>query len=309
VKQASYIAGDWGTSHLRLMLCDVEGFCIESREGPGAAASRGKFPETLELLTADWQRVHGDLPVVLCGMVGSSIGWIEAPYLPCPAKPDVLAGAVVVPRGRGVSIVPGLSCTNPHGAPDVLRGEETQLLGALALEPALGEGRKLVCLPGTHTKWLWLDDGVVRQFLTAPTGELFGLLVDHSVLVRDRDTPVAHIDVDFKRGVADAAGATDASLLHRLFESRSRRMAKLLTPEGAASWTSGLLIGSDVTAALKLARDVDAGAITVIGTPTLTGRYAEALKHAHRAAHCLDGAAAAQAGLTRIRHQLARVVL
>ena len=119
-----------------------------------------------------------------------AFGWREAPYLPCPEDLYELAENLVEVRA-GVRIVPGMRCSNPLGAPDVMRGEETQLLGARELEPRLEHGRQLVCMPGTHTKWVSLHDGVVHEFLTAPTGELFAMLCDHSVLVRDRNTPVS----------------------------------------------------------------------------------------------------------------------
>ena len=127
---AAFIAGDWGTSNLRLALCDEDGQVLEQRKGPGAAESRGKFAETLDALSSDWRGAHGELPILLCGMVGSAFGWREAPYLACPAQTQELVDALVSPRAD-VHIVPGMKCTNPLGAPDVMRGEETQLLGAM----------------------------------------------------------------------------------------------------------------------------------------------------------------------------------
>ena len=113
-------------------------------------------------------------------------------------------------------------------------------------------GKQLVCMPGTHTKWVSLHEGVVQEFLTAPTGELFAMLCEHSVLVRDKATPIAHQPADFERGLAESARHPEVNLLHRLFQSRSLRIDKQLTAEGAASWMSGLLIGSDVGGALAL---------------------------------------------------------
>ncbi len=203
---AAFIAGDWGTSNLRLALCDRDGRPLDTRKGPGAADSRGRFAEVFDTLNSEWRSAHGELPLLMCGMAGSAFGWLEAPYLPSPTELYELADALVQPR-PGVSIVPGVRCTNPLGAPDVMRGEETQLLGALAgaLAPALDTGRQLVCMPGTHTKWVALHGGVMQEFLTVPTGELFALLCDHSVLVREPATKLVHRAEEFERGLQLAA--------------------------------------------------------------------------------------------------------
>src|SRR5581483_9532622 len=231
---ARFIAGDWGTTHLRLSLCDGEGVALESRNGPGAAEAAGRFASIFASLTADWDARYGKLPAVLCGMVGSSLGWLQAPYVPCPARPEQIAAACLgiedEPRsaGRGmgaprIHVVPGLSCRNRFGAPDVLRGEETQLLGALTLVEELRTGPQLACLPGTHTKWVMLQDGQVRDFFTAPTGELFAVLRDHSVLVRQsRETFATEA---FEEGLASVAEQPTTQLLHRLFECRSRPLS------------------------------------------------------------------------------------
>ena len=220
-----YIAGDWGTSNLRLALCDAAGGTLDVRKGPGAAESRGKHAEIFDALSADWRRDHGELPAVLSGMVGSTIGWLEVPYLPCPAELYELAESPARVRD-GVFIVSGMRCSNPLGAPDVMRGEETQLLGARHLDASLEDGARLACMPGTHTKWVSLHEGVVQEFLTAPTGELFSLLCEHSVLVRDKATPITHQSADFERGVAESVRHPEVNLLHRLFQSRSLRIAE-----------------------------------------------------------------------------------
>jgi len=294
---AAFIAGDWGTSHLTLALCDEDGQALETRKGPGASGSRGRFAEVFDELAADWVKTHGPLPSVLCGMAGSAFGWREAPYLPCPADLHELAEDPVVVR-KGVSIVPGMRCTNPLGAPDVMRGEETQLFGAQALHRELAKGKNLICMPGTHNKWVSMNGSVVQEFLTAPTGELFAMLCDHSVLVRDPTTPVEHHAREFERGLVESGKHPEASLLHRLFQSRSLRLDKQLSAEGAASWMSGLLIGTDVRGALTLFSQHDAKApVYVIGAPKLTESYALALARHGRKAIEIDGAKAALAGL------------
>jgi 2-dehydro-3-deoxygalactonokinase len=303
---AAFIAGDWGTTHLTLALCDEDGQALETRKGPGAADSRGRFAEVFDELAADWHKAHGSLPSVLCGMVGSAFGWREVPYLPCPADLHELAEDPVVVR-EGVSIVPGMRCTNPLGAPDVMRGEETQLYGARQLDASMSVGRQLVCMPGTHTKWVSMIGSVVQEFLTAPTGELFAMLCEHSVLVRDKTTPIEHHARDFECGLAESAKHPDASLLHRLFQSRSLRLDKQLSAEGAASWMSGLLIGTDVRGALPLFSHHDAGApVYVVGAPKLTESYAQALARSGRTAIQVDGAQAALAGLGHVYREQER---
>ncbi|HKE44443.1 MAG TPA: 2-dehydro-3-deoxygalactonokinase, partial [Steroidobacteraceae bacterium] len=171
--RAALVAGDWGTSHLRLTLCDATGSVLDTASGPGASEARGRFAEIFDSLIAGWTREHGELRALLSGMVGSSFGWISAPYLPCPVSTDTLAGACAVLREGSVRIIPGVSCRNRLDAPDFMRGEETQILGALQLNPSLRKGRHLLCLPGTHTKWVLIANGSLLDFITATTGELF----------------------------------------------------------------------------------------------------------------------------------------
>lgn len=305
-----FVAGDWGTTHLRLYLCDEEGRALESAIGPGAADVRGDFPRVLDTLMAPWQQRYGKLPTVLCGMVGSTIGWVQVPYVTCSVRPAQIAGACLALRDGDVRIVPGLSCRNRLGAPDFMRGEETQLLGALELDPWLRSGRHLLCLPGTHTKWVALEDGEVHDFLTAPTGELFALLRDHSVLVHQRDSTEAGPGaVAFARGLAEFNRLPAAELIHRLFECRARRLAGELSEADAAPYLSGLLIASDVAGAIGIFGDCLASrSVGLIGTSQLTALYLDALRNHDLVGHAIDGAAASLAGLARIHRHLAPTV-
>jgi len=294
--KAAFIAADWGTSNLRLALCDARGTVLDTRSGPGAADSRGRFAEVFDTNTGEWRSAHGALPAILSGMAGSSFGWREAPYLPCPAERGELAEQLVSPRD-GAYIVPGMRCSNPLGAPDVMRGEETQLVGALEIEPALAAGRHLVCMPGTHTKWVSMRDGIVQEFLTVPTGEVFALLCNHSVLVRDAATPIQHRAAEFERGLAESARHPEVPLLHRLFQARSLRLDQQLTAEGAASWVSGLLTGTDVGGALPLFEQHEAATpVYLVGTPQLCANYSLALARRGRKALVVDGTEAALRG-------------
>jgi 2-dehydro-3-deoxygalactonokinase len=307
---ASFVAGDWGTSHLRLFLCDEQGAVLDSSTGPGAADAGGRFCDVFETLTARWEQPHGALPAVLCGMVGSSIGWIQAPYVACPAIPEQIADACVSLRGGRLHIVPGLSCRNRFNSPDFLRGEETQILGALHLVPALRLGRWLLCLPGTHTKWAVIEDGSVREFLTAPTGELFALLCDHSVLVGKDCRVETTIDANaFKEGLAHFNAFPQAQLLHRLFECRSRQLRGDLAAPTAAAYLSGLLIASDVHGALcMLSSSIETRPVCLIGSSELAHLYAAALASHGFDASRVEGAAASRAGLAQVHRLLSQQV-
>lgn len=298
---AKFIAGDWGTTHLRLFLCDGNGIALDHRSGPGAAESTGRFATVFASQAADWEAQHGRLPAVLCGMVGSSFGWVQAPYVPCPARPEQIAAACTVIDGR-IHVVPGLSCHNRFGAPDVLRGEETQLLGALSLLAS----RQLVCLPGTHTKWAVVEEGQVRDFFTAPTGELFAVLRDHSVLVRPPQGNDAAVDSEaFNRGVASVAAQPDAQVLHRVFECRSRTLSGDLPATAAAAYLSGLLIASDVHGALRiLSSTFVPSTVVLVGAPQLTQLYASACAAMGVDTQQVDGTTASLAGLTQIYRRL-----
>lgn len=301
--QARFIAGDWGTSNLRLYLCDAQGQVLETVTGPGASACSGRFETTLSELSADWHPAARPLPTVLCGMVGSTIGWVEARYLPCPTPLDSLAESAVRLAGGLVAIVAGLSCRNPLGAPDVMRGEETQIVGALALHPQLRSGRQLLCLPGTHTKWALVNDGVVEHFLTAATGELFALISRHSVLVRE--AAASGDDTFFEAAVARMHEPSAPTLSHVLFECRSRMLFKELPADKSADYLSGLLIADDVRGAMQIfSREAAVAGVTVIGAPLVAQRYASALSRHPVNIQGVEGAQASLAGLTRVHQQL-----
>jgi 2-dehydro-3-deoxygalactonokinase len=316
---ASFVAGDWGTSQLRLLLCASDGRILERAAGPGAADAGGRFALLFHSLLAPWQQRHGPLPALLCGMVGSSIGWMQVPYIRCPARPEQIAGGSVSPQdgghdrgggsGGSIHIVPGLSCRNRFDAPDFMRGEETQILGAMSIDPRLRRGRQLLCLPGTHTKWVLLADGVVDEFLTAPTGELFALLRDHSVLLREcAPLEAAAFDTAaFGNGLAQSNEFPHAQLLHRLFECRARRLDGELGAPASVAFLSGLLIGSDIGGALRLlAGSIDTRSVHLIGASELTRLYAIGLATHDYTATCVEGVAASVAGLAQLHRQLAR---
>jgi 2-dehydro-3-deoxygalactonokinase len=286
-----FIAGDWGTTKLRLALCDQAGL-VDRREGPGIGQLDQSPERTFLSLSADWRTAHGPMPAFFCGMVGSRMGWREVPYAPCPADPHSLSrGALSFSvEETSVSLAPGLTCTNPQGAPDVMRGEETQILGALLTHPVIAQGRHLLALPGTHTKWVDLRDGAIHGFMTSPTGELFALLRTHSTLVKGADHATAR---GFSQGLA-----RKGHLLQALFEARTRQLIDGLPAEDAAGFLSGLLIGADVAGALDCFPGFTH--VHLIGEPALSALYAEALTSHTVTSTALDGGDCAFTGLRSI---------
>ena len=301
MSRAAFIAGDWGTSRLRLYLCDTGGHVLARGEEEGASVAdcAGRFANSV----ASWDKAHGALPAVLSGMVGSTIGWREVPYLKCPAKPATIAGAALrfEAGGRAIAILPGLSCVGKTGAPDVMRGEETQILGALRLHPNLAKGCHIFCLPGTHTKWVTVTDGAVTLFQTALSGELFELLRRHSVLVRDSSEVDAQSPA-FALGLEFARRNAGADLLHLLFSARSRVVTGALAKADAASYLSGLVLGRDIATALTLL-DLT-GSVQLICTPALAALYARALSAYDLDSAVVDGDRAALAGLVHAHAEI-----
>ncbi|HJR55227.1 MAG TPA: 2-dehydro-3-deoxygalactonokinase [Rhizomicrobium sp.] len=300
MSRPAFIGGDWGTSRLRLSLCDADGAVLARADGPGVAEAGARAAEIFADLTADWDR---SLPAILSGMVGSTIGWREAPYVACPVAPDAIARAALrfEADGRQVAIIPGLSCRNASGLFDVMRGEETQLLGALRLKPELGRGRHLFGLPGTHAKWVLVEDGTVVNFQSALSGELFALLGAHSVLARGAG-PVRGEHPAFTEGLNVARSQTQAGLLHLLFSTRSRQLAGEIPKEEAASYLSGLVIGEDVAGATRLFQPQ--GSVTLVCAPDLGALYARALCAYGLSAAAMAGDDAALAGLAFLHSKL-----
>ena len=295
----AFIAGDWGTTRLRLYLCDGDGAVLARSEGEGAAVPGHGV--RLAAMAAPWDSQHRKLPAVLGGMVGSTIGWKEVPYLACPARPQTIAQAALHfdHDGRAIAIAPGLTCTGLTGAPDVMRGEEVQILGALRLQPELAQGRHIFCMPGTHAKWVEVMDGAVTRFQTALSGELFQLLASHSVLAPgngevDADSPALKLGLTTARQQAD--------LLHLLFSTRSRVVTGQMAKADAASYLSGLILGKDVATAAALFGLK--GAVQLVCTPSLAALYAVALADYGLAAASIDGDDAALSGLTAIHAEL-----
>ena len=252
-----FIAGDWGTTNLRLYLCQHKPSqpltILGTQMGPGVSQINADFEQIFFDLADDWLEEHGPMPVILSGMVGSNIGWQAAPYIDCPASAEQIVSGRRVFNARGVefSIISGLKTLNPLGTPDLMRGEELQLLGWMRTAGLKQQTAQLVVLPGTHNKWALVEDGKIETFITALTGELYSLLQNHSVLIANADSAEFSEDV-FLQGVKVATTLESGQLLQALFATRSRQVLGELPESHASSYLSGLLIGSDVVGSLTL---------------------------------------------------------
>ena len=263
---------DWGTTSLRAFRLDGAGRIAETRARPWGIRHLpdGGCDAALADITAGWPA----LPRLACGMVGSRGGWHEVPYLDLPADVVRLGDTLVSLRaadGLDVHLVPGL---RDPGGPDVMRGEETQLAGALALRPELAAASSFI-LPGTHSKWAVVRDGAVTGFRTRMTGELFALLRQHSILGAT-GTEAVDDAVAFERGVAAARDSGTAGALSRLFSARALMLDDALAPASVPDYLSGLLVGEEFRAALAdglARRDTP---LQLIGDAALCERYRHA---------------------------------
>lgn len=291
---ADWIAVDWGTSNLRVWAMSAAGAVLAeagSDEGMGKLAPEG-FESALLRLVGGWLGA-GVMPVVACGMVGARQGWVEATYraVPCtPVSAEALTAAPVRDPRLAVQIAPGLSQGRPA---DVMRGEETQIAGALALNPGF-DG--ILCLPGTHCKWVHVSAGEVVSFQTFMTGELFELLAKQSVLRHGLVGAEGQEDAAFDSGVSDALSRPE-KIGAQLFGLRAEGLLHGMTPVAARSRLSGLLIGMELAAAKPywLGQPV-----ALIGSERLTASYARALAAQGMAARALDATACTLAGLTAL---------
>jgi 2-dehydro-3-deoxygalactonokinase len=312
------IALDWGTTSLRAYLLGGDGLALDTRASSAGIMKlpEGGFDQAFEETCGAWLDAQPALPVVAAGMVGSAQGWVEAPYVETPAGADALvAGIVTVKTARGVTVhvVPGVL---ERGAlPNVMRGEETQIFGALASEPALGAaGGALIGLPGTHAKWAFVGNDRIERFYTFMTGETFGALRDHTILGRTMHPSATHDESVFIRGVDTARDAGHPGLLATIFSTRTLGLTGQLTAEQQSDYLSGLLIGHELRGLNEvLTREQSALAgktLRLIGNDALCDRYRAALARfgcheARTVAHATERGLyriAAQAGLVPEPH-------
>lgn len=289
------IAIDWGTTSFRAYRLDRDGAIVDSRSAPAGILSveGGQFSAVLERQAGDWI-ADGETQVVMSGMIGSRQGWLEVPYAACPAGlGEIAAGMRKVAWERGEAwIAPGVACRDDAGVPDVIRGEETQILGIL---DRLGAGRHTICLPGTHSKWVRIEQEKIVHFSTHMTGEAFAVLKAHSILGRMMKDGVTDRQA-FADGVRRSAD--DGGLLHHLFGVRSLGLFAELQDTASASYLSGLLIGHEIRAA-----GIGAQPVHLLCTPQLADVYRQAFDVLRLESSTLDSNAVTN-GLFRLASHL-----
>ncbi|MEA3059825.1 MAG: 2-dehydro-3-deoxygalactonokinase [Sphingomonadales bacterium] len=287
-----FIAVDWGTTNRRAYLIDGAGNRVAEFEDHKGALSvpKGEFPAAV----AEIRTRLGDLPLLLAGMAGSNRGWVDAPYVPCPIGIDDLVKNLVW-AGEREAIIPGVSFVG-QGRADIMRGEEVQLLGAVAA--GLIARDTLACHPGTHNKWVQLRGGVIHLFGTVMTGELFSLLKEHSILADLLQGPVEVNDA-FKQGVRRVLERD--MLPADLFGARAAVLLGQMKKDDAPSYVSGLLVGTDVRIGLTWPLGAQ---IPVMGRKELTELYAAAIREAGREAIELDGERCFLAGINEIAKRI-----
>jgi len=287
MNHSRFVAVDWGTSTLRGALIDASGQVLDAQSHPRGILTieSGGFTEVFETFFGEWMHPPGTR-CLIAGMAGSKQGWVEAPYCPCPAGlAEICTKIIEIEPGR-ISIVPGLSDVH-DGVPDVMRGEEVQILGAMALT-GLHDG--LFVLPGTHNKWARVKKGMVTGFRTFMTGEFYALLSRHSILARTLDPSAPLDEAAFLLGVTQADNGQ--GLLHNAFGARTLALFDRMPTRELSSYLSGILIGEELrTQSVHAATE-----LVLIGAPALTRRYLLALQASGTTARIL-GDEATWAGL------------
>ncbi|TGX55202.1 2-dehydro-3-deoxygalactonokinase [Sphingomonas gei] len=282
-----FLAVDWGTTNRRVFLIDGGAVARTERDHHGVTAVEDFAAEAAAI-----RERFGDLPMLLAGMVGSNIGWRPAPYVAAPAGVAEVAAGLLWIDGR-TAIVPGIS-TLVGGRPDVMRGEEVQLLGAVAA--GLVPASSLLAQPGTHCKWVEMEHGRIADFVTAMTGELFSLLRTHGLLA-------AQLDGDVTLGAAFLEGVEEGKrrdLAASLFGIRAAKLLGRRDDADATSYASGLLIGTDVATRLATSGH---DTVHILADPALGGLYSAAIEANGRAARLIDSHAAFVAGINEIVKQ------
>lgn len=274
------IALDWGITSLRAYRLDEHGEVREYKNEPAGILQipDGTFEQTLDRFLGPWSHQGQYVPVIASGMITSKQGWIETDYLECPASLAQLAESLVTQTTRSgwkIHFVPGIHFEGPGGVPDVMRGEETQVFGALGF----GEQRRLMILPGTHSKWIETSGKALERFATFMTGEMYAAMKDHTILGKLKEKGKADAKA-FLQGVEYSLTTVEntGGLLHKLFSARSLALFNRLAGSSVEPYLSGLLIGAEIAEGLKWVRHpTDFDSVTLVGDITLTKLYERAL--------------------------------
>ncbi len=294
----AWVAADWGTSHLRLWPMGADGVPlrrIDSDKGM-SSLSASEYEQTLSALLEPYRDPNKALDVLCCGMAGSRQGWTEAPYALAPCAPPSFDTATRVETQDArlrVYILSGVKQAEPA---DVMRGEETQIAGVLAEHPEL-DG--VICLPGTHTKWVSVKDGQITGFATFLSGELFQLVSQHSVLRHTLAQKGWDVDA-FKAGCRDGAAAPNR-LANALFGLRAGALLNDLDPVAARSRASGYLLGMEIEA---LRAEWQGRSVVIVGENEIAQAYATALDLQGATAEITDAEKVTLAGLSAARAQM-----
>lgn len=296
---APLIALDWGTTRARAFLIGEDGAVRERRSADQGIQSvpEGGFPAAFAELAGDLRRAAPEAAILLAGMVGSRNGWVEAPYVACPAGPaDIASAAITVALADGgkAAVLPGLSCD--EGAFDVMRGEETLIVG---LELADG----LVCLPGTHAKWALVEGGAITRFASFMTGEVYGLLRQHSILARLAAEPEED-DAATGTALGLAAARRPGGLLNAAFAARTEVLAGRLAPGAVGPYLSALVVGHEIAGAQALFAGT--GTLSLVADGALAESYGAALAAAELPFSLTTPEAAFVAGVRRLAADMAR---
>jgi 2-dehydro-3-deoxygalactonokinase len=266
----SFIALDWGTSSFRAYRVAEDGSVLETVSAPEGilAVMDAAFDAALEKHIGHWDIAT---PILASGMITSRQGWVELPYVPCPANLKSIAAALQTHtsiRGRKIHFVPGVSSRNADGVPDVMRGEETQVIGA-----SVG-GTEYFITPGTHSKWINVENGEIRSFATYMTGEVFALLKNHSILGRLM-TGEENNDAAFEHGVRSALKDV-GGFLHRIFSTRTLALFNEMPTDDLSSYLSGQVIGTEIAHAI--ADHSKSATYSILASPALAQHYVTAMK-------------------------------
>jgi 2-dehydro-3-deoxygalactonokinase len=290
---AALIALDWGTSSLRAYLFDADGQVLATRASPAGimnlpcSAEQGGFDAAFDDVCGAWLKQAGAVPVIAAGMVGSAQGWLEAPYVDAPASADALVSGIVRVQaacGATLHIVPGV--LQRGELPNVMRGEETQIFGALsqdadAANVAESGELALIGLPGTHAKWAVVQAGRIERFHTFMTGEVFAALREHTILGRTMVTPDRPDTEAFLRGVSIAREKGQAGMLATVFSARTLGLTGQLARDEQPDYLSGLLIGHELAGLdavlTQQQSSLAAQSLRLIGNEALCERYRLAL--------------------------------
>lgn len=299
------IVVDWGTTNFRAYLVDGHGQCIESvNNDNGVLQCQGKFADVLMNNIGHWLKSKQLSTIVLSGMVGSKVGWIETPYVDCPAKITTYGRHCLqiqtFNEGR-CYLVPGVKFISQHNLIDVMRGEELQVIGAY-LKQEESHKNALFCCPGTHSKWVEMNHGCIDKIKTAMTGEMFSLLTKYSLLSNSVVNPLESAQAlntnAFEAGLK--LSKTDNGLLNHIFSVRTCDLFGQFSPSESYAYLSGILIGHEIKGMIDLSTNAANTPVKIIGSSTLSKAYSQALNYFNVPNTCVSAQASIICGASAL---------